>query len=99
MSNNKRILNITRGFTLKHKQALRAVNECACAWVEYGVSVSDLTLAESITLRNQQASVREPLASPELPGLTFQPPLSAIPSIAARRQLVQAANQFVAENA
>jgi hypothetical protein len=42
--------------------------------------------------------VREPLASPELPGLTFQPPLSAIPSIAARRQLVQAANQFVAEN-
>jgi hypothetical protein len=98
MTNNHRVFNISRGFALKHKQALRAVNECACAWVEYGVSVRDLTLAESITLRNQQASVREPLASPELPGLTFQPPLSAIPSIAARRQLVQAANQFVVEN-
>jgi hypothetical protein len=99
MSNNKRILNLTRGFTLKHKQALRAIDECSAAWVEYGVSIRDLTLAESIAARNQQARESEPLASSELPGLTFKPPVSTASSQAQRYRLVQAANQFVALNA
>ena len=74
MGNNSRVLNVSRGFSLKHKQALRAVENCACAWVEFGVTIRDLTLAESITARNEQARVSEPLCSSELPGLRYEAP-------------------------
>ena len=47
------------------------------AWVEFGVTIRDLTLAESIAARNQQAAEREPLAHAELPGITFKPPIGA----------------------
>jgi len=70
-SNDTRILNITRGFRLKPSQALRAIENCSCVWVEVGISVRDLTLAESIQARNVQAKQREPLAHAEIPGLVF----------------------------
>jgi len=79
---------------MKHSQALRAVEQCACAWVEFGVSVRDLSLAESITKRNQQASMRAPLEWAELPGVVYRP---AERNQAVTRQgfdLVRAANQF-----
>ena len=72
MSNNKRVLNITRGFTLKHKQACRAVEQCSAEWVEFGVSIRDLNLAESIAKRNIQAKERDPLPYAEIPGLIYQ---------------------------
>lgn len=109
MAPDTRILNLTRGFRLKRNQALRAIEECACTWatdaqcdeanVPRRSAIRDLTLAESIAARNQQAREREPLESPELPGLTFQPPSSAVSSSPLRRRLIQAANQFVAQNA
>lgn len=74
MASNTRIYNETRRFHMKHKQAVRAVESCACAWVEYGVSVRDLSLSEAITARNHQASTREPLPFAELPGLIFRAP-------------------------
>ena len=77
MAQDPRILNITRGFRLKRNQALKAIEQCACAWVEVNRTIRDLTLAESITARNQQAAEREPLAYAELPGITFKPPIGA----------------------
>jgi len=94
MTNNARVFNVTRRFSLKYKQALKAVENCACAWVEIGVSIRDLTLAESITARNKQAQQREPLAFAEIPGLIFQPPIQ---SQATHRQsfgLIVQANKF-----
>lgn len=72
MNGNFRVLNITRGFSIKYKHALKGIKECACTWVEYGVSVRDLTLAESIAARNEQARLAEPLPFAELPGLVFE---------------------------
>ena len=74
MSNNQRVLNISRGYTLKHKQALRAVENCAAGWVVFGESIRDLSLAESIAKRNEHAKVRDPLPCVELPGLIYRPP-------------------------
>lgn len=92
MSNNSRVLNVTRGYSMKFKQALRGIESCACAWIEYGVTVRDLTLAESIKARNEQASRREPLARAELPNLTFQHP-----GAAQERQLAFEAQKFAFE--
>jgi hypothetical protein len=95
---NSRVFNVTRRFSLKHKQALRAVEECACAWVEYGVSIRDLTLAESIAARHRQAQLREPLAVAELPTLRFEPPVTAVMGIVQRNRLMWAASRFAQEN-
>lgn len=74
MPKDSRVFNITRSFRLRFNQARKAVENCACAWVEYGVSVRDLTLAESIAARSQQAKDREPLPYAEVFGLRFDPP-------------------------
>jgi len=71
MASNKRILNITRNYWLKPSQAFRGIENCSCVWLEEGVSVRDLSLAESIAARNVQAKVREPLSVAEIPGITF----------------------------
>lgn len=95
MSGNTRVLNVTRGYSIKHKAALKAVENCACVWVEFGVSVRDLTLAESIAARNEQAARREPLAFAELPGVVFEQPASAVSTMFERMSLVRAANELV----
>lgn len=69
------VFNVTRGCYLRFKQARKAVENCACAWVDYGVNVRDLTLAESIAARMQQAKDREPLPYAEVFGLRFEPPI------------------------
>lgn len=74
MPKDSRVFNITRGFRLRPNQALKAVENCACAWVDHGVSVRDLTLAESIAARVLQAKYREPLPYAEIPGLRFAVP-------------------------
>jgi len=88
MASHRRIINITRGLQWKFRRAEKSVFECACAWVEYGVSVRDLTLAESIAARNEQAATREPLAYAEIPGLVFTLPTDY--------SLIRAAHQFCA---
>ena len=95
MSNNQRVLNTTRGFSLKHKQACRAVENCSAAWVEYGVSIRDLTLVESIAARNAQVKKREPIPMVEIPGVIFKPPQATQAHYADRYQLVQQANMLV----
>ena len=94
MSNNKRVLNTTRGYTLKHKQACRAVEQCSAEWVEFGVSIRDLNLAESIAKRNIQAKDRDPLPYAEIPGILYKQPVSAALSAHKRAELVRQANQL-----
>jgi hypothetical protein len=74
MPQDPRVLNITRGFRLRLNQARKAVENCACAWVEHGSTIRDLTLPESIAARNIQAKNREPLPYAEVPGLRFEVP-------------------------
>jgi hypothetical protein len=95
MSQDTRVFNLTRKFRMKRSQALRAIENCACAWVEYGVSVRDLSLREAINARNSQARQREPLPNPELPGLVFEHPVSAIASVRERYALIREANALV----
>lgn len=78
LASSVRIENLTNGCRLKRKHAERAVDNCAAAWVEYGVSIRNLTLAESIAARNIQARIREPLPYAEIHGLRFDPPASGV---------------------
>lgn len=96
MTNNARVSNITRGYSLKHKQAVRAVDNCAAAWVVYGESIRDLTLAEAIAARNKQASEREPLADAELPGIIYKP-AKQTPAAMHEMQIAWQANKFAYE--
>lgn len=73
MTKGTRIRNITRGFSLKRNQAIQAVENCAAEWVTLGSTIRDLTLAESIAKRNEQAAQREPLPLAELHGLLYVP--------------------------
>lgn len=75
MGSNTRVSNLTRGYTLKFSQARRAVENCAAAWVEYGVSIRDLTLQESIQARAAQEKMYEPLPLSELRNIIYRPAL------------------------
>lgn len=97
MSSNERIQNITRGYSMRAKQALRGVENCAMAWVEYGVSVRDLTLAESIAARAAQAKDREPLPLSEVFGIKVVPPMGAENAHRESRLLAFEASLFAAE--
>jgi len=94
MSKNTRVLNVTRGFRLRFNQARRAVEQCACAWVEHGVSVRDLTLAEAIAARNKRKKDAEPLPYLELRGIVCR--MAAAEDGAARRSrtIAHVANHF-----
>jgi hypothetical protein len=97
MLKTHRVCNITRNVRLKFSQALKAVESCACAWVEEGVSIRDLSLAEAIAARNKQAQLRQALALAEIPGLRFQPPAYAQESTRREYQLAAEANKFAIE--
>ena len=99
MSKNTRVLNLTRGFRLRFNQAARAVEQCAAAWVEYGVSIRDVTLAEAIALRNAQAARRVELAYAELPGLVYEPAIGGAEGYRVERRLAIEANQFAERGA
>lgn len=90
-----RILNVTRGFRLRFNQARKAVEQCACEWVEVGLTIRDLTLAESIAARAQQAKDREPLPFAEVPGLSFEAPTGGAGAHRQSRRLAYEAALFV----
>jgi hypothetical protein len=76
MNSNARVINVSRGYSMKYKQACHAVDQCSAIWLESGKSIRDLTLAESIAARNEQAKLREALPLSEIPGLRYQAPES-----------------------
>jgi hypothetical protein len=81
---------------VKHKQALKAIHEnCAACWVEEGVSIRNLTLAESIAARNEQAKRREPLEYAEIHGLRYDPPSSGVVATRDERRLIWEAHDFL----
>lgn len=98
MSGNSRVQNLSRGYSMKFRQALKAIEACACAWVEYGVSVRDLSVAEAIQARIEQAAMREPLPLAEIPGLKFELPAN-MASVGAERALAWEAGKFAAMEA
>jgi len=93
MTKNFRVFNVTRGYSLKRSQALRAIAECAAEWVEENISIRDLTLAESIAARNEQARLREPLALADMRHIRVVPPPGAVWS---SKMLALDANAFAA---
>jgi hypothetical protein len=90
-----RVINLTHGMRLKFSQASRAVENCTLTWVEYGVSVRNLTLAEAIQARVQQAKIREPLPYSEVHGLRFEPPYGTAGAEWQSRLLAYEASVFV----
>lgn len=95
MQKDTRVLNVTRGYRLRFNQARKAVENCACAWVDIGVSIRDLSLAESISVRAQQAKDREPLPFAEVPGLSFEPATGQAGAHRQSRRLAYEAALFV----
>ena len=96
MPNDPRVSNISNGSRLKLRQARKAVGNCNVAWVEYGVSIRNLTLAESIQARVQQAKMREPLPYAEVHGLRFDPPVGKAGAEWQSRLLAYEASVFAA---
>lgn len=96
MSNNTRIFNVTRKYALSFKQAVRAIENSTAVWEVYGMSIRDLSLAESIKARSEQTKLREPLPNAEGFGLTFEPSVSGLTAHRKERQLLWQAASFVA---
>ena len=95
-----RIVNLTNGHRYKFNQAKRLVeDQCACAWVQYGVSVRELTVDEMVKARSEQARLREPLPYKEIHGLRYEPSARGVEASRREGLLVFQAHQFVAEHA
>lgn len=94
MSKNKRVFNLSTGACPKRRAAERAIENCAAAWVEFGVSIRNLTLAESIAARVEQARLREPLVPAELPHLRYEPAMSGLAAHRSGMKLAWQANEF-----
>ena len=92
-----RILHVDRGCYYRRGQALKGIENCAFAWVEEGVSIRNLTLAESIVARNEQANMREPLPYAELPHLRYEPAKRNEKQHFAGNELVWAAHKYARE--
>ena len=95
----QRIYNETRGCWRKPGQVERAIANGACVWVEFGVSIRDCTLTESIGARNEQARLREPLAYAEIPGLVYEPSIHGIEASRLSAALVREAHMFCMQSA
>lgn len=91
-----RIQNITTGYWLRPSHADRAIAECSACWVEYGKTIRNLTLTESIAARNEQARMREPLEMAELHGVRYEPAEGFNEQHNRGRQLAFEANKFAA---
>jgi hypothetical protein len=94
MASHARILNITNDFRFKRTHAERAIDACSAVWVEYGVSIRNLTLAESIAARNDQARRREPLPFAEIHGLKYEPCVNGISATGREGKLLWEAHDF-----
>lgn len=99
MASPKRVLNTTNGFQYKRGAVERAIEACSVEWVEYGVSVRSLTVAESIEARNDQARRREPLPFAELPGIKYEPSVNGIQATRREGKLLWEAHDFVMQAA
>jgi hypothetical protein len=97
MASHTRVLNLTTGLRIKRSQAIGRVAHGISEWVEMDFTVRDLTLAESIAARREQAKRQQPLELSEVHGLTYEPPVyeRSRTFAANRRDLLMQARQFV----
>lgn len=99
MASRAYVFNVTKQCYVRYSRALKSMKEaCATTWVEEGVSIRDLTLAESIIARNEQARIREPLADEEIRGLQFTPPTNGAQAYRDSKRLAWDANQFALDS-
>jgi len=96
MSANRLVVNLTRGWKYRYRAAVQAVENCACAWVEFGVSIRDLGEQEASEARKRQEKALESLPFAELPNCVYRPAEQAQALTRAGYPLVRAANQFAA---
>lgn len=94
MASSPRILNISNGHRLKRGKVARLFEQCLCAWVEEAISIRNLSPAEIVTARGEQARLREPLAYAEVHGLRFEPPASGIAATRQEGKLIWQAHDF-----
>ena len=96
MTNNKLVFNVTRNYWIKRKHALKGIeDDCTLAWVVERETVRDLTLAEQIAARNEQARRREPLPYAEVAGLRYDPCASGVAATRRENSLLWAAHDFM----
>lgn len=94
MDTHAKVFNISSNMRIKRSQALRRIEQCISTWVD-GFSIRDLSLAERVQYRSEQARLATPLAFAEIPGLKFEPPAYAQESTRREYQLAAEANKFV----
>ncbi len=97
MAKVRRVLNVTNGFWFKPGLVDLAIEQCAVAWVDRGVSVRNVTEDEAVVLRNQQAQQRMRLAYAELPGLVYEPAIGGAEAYRNERLLAVEANNFASQ--
>jgi len=88
------VFNTSRNYYLKRNQAAKAVENCAAAWIEYGVTIRDLNLAEAIEARNHRAAIRTPLPLAEIHGIIYRPATGTEAAARTERQRAREANVF-----
>lgn len=102
MRHSNRVYNLTRKCSLDLHQALTRIEGGTAAWVEAGRTFRELTLAEVMFLRAQQAERAQEWNSPyrgmsnELPGLKWEPPTADRYKFRARFPLLRAAHEILA---
>jgi len=94
MASNTKVTNLTGGRRIKRSQAIGRVEHCVSVWVEYGISIRDLTLAESIAARSAQTKLYPSPPFAEQPGLVYRVPDYMQAAHRRSLQLIGAANQF-----
>lgn len=98
MASSARIVNLTSGFTLKRHQATSRIEHCISAWVEFGVSIRDLTMTERFERRAQARAEDDhsPMPFAELPSTIYRPAEYAQASHQEEIRLIQQTNSLYA---
>jgi hypothetical protein len=97
-SSDTRILNLSRNCRLKRHQAESKISAGVAIWVERGLSIRELTIAEVIAYRIERANDAEThpggLAPSEVFGLVWQPPITNQRHYTETRNLLRQAREF-----
>jgi hypothetical protein len=99
MASNSRVLNLTTSQHLKPSQAISRIEQCLSRWIEHGKTICDLTLQEMVCARAEQSKIQEPLETPEVMGVIWEPPIAerSYTFLNNRRALLAEARQFAAQ--
>jgi hypothetical protein len=102
MSNNQQVANLTTGERMKLKRAKRKVEEGSLIWVSFGEYVRSVTLRDLPELketRENHAKLEAPLETPEVAGVTWEPPVAerSYAFLNNRRALLAEARQFASQ--